>query len=137
MPPGAISLQSLQDAGTDTGAQLVQTFFWAFISVNTNRILEIGDWSGDGAAEGAATLVGGAAQAVAEGKRETLSGAGFRPVREVPLPDGDTAMIVELIDNTESHRTAFRIRRNGNSWRMVMGKGGPQEVKLTDDMLRD
>jgi hypothetical protein len=44
---------------------------------------------------------------------------------------------MEMFDGPDSHRTAMRIRRVGAEWHLVVGKNGPQEVKLSEDLLRD
>jgi hypothetical protein len=138
-PPGAIPLQDARDVGTATGTDLVQTFFWAMFTVNTNRLFEIGDWSAEGAVKEFEELMRTAGRAIEEMKTRPLIELAFRPVREIPLPDGDTAVVFEEFsgDDNSTHRTAFRVRRSGNEWRMVIGKGGPQEVKLSEEMLRE
>jgi hypothetical protein len=137
LPPGMLTFESVRDVGTATSAELIQTFFWAMFTANTNRIWEIGDWSTEGADKEFANLVRDATKAAAEISSDPRRyQVGFQPTREVPLENGDVALVVEANEGGKTDRTAFRIRRVGNEWRMVMGKGGPQEVKLSEDQMR-
>ena len=133
-----LSFRNLQDVGTATAPQLMQTFFWAMFTLNTNRIVEISDWPAEGADKEIENLIRDAEHAVATGKTPwQMPESGFRAVREVPLENGDSAIVIEASVGGEMDRTAFRVRRVGNEWRVVIGKGGPQEVKLSAEQMRD
>jgi hypothetical protein len=115
---------------------MIQSFVWAMRTGNVRRIQELGDWSTDGAAEAADKMSRELASAVATGGVEVDS-MSIRVLRQVPLEDGDVALVTESRHGNDNHTSAQRIRRVGNEWRVVMGESGPQEVQLAEDGQSD
>jgi hypothetical protein len=141
-PPGFISLQDARDVGAGTGEALFQTFAWAARTGNTNRLIQLIDWSAEGADKQLADMMQELPKAVASGELErNAADTGFRVLRQVPLPDGDNALVMDMVDKNgetgDNHRIAARIRRVGAEWHLVMGKNGPDEVKLDDSLMGD
>lgn len=140
MAPGFFSLESARDVGAATGEALFQSFLSAMSIGDTNRLFALGDWSAEGALASADEMLRELPKAVASGElqRDGKDNC-FRVVRQVPLEDGDFGLILEMsvANATDNNRMAQRIRRAGNEWRLVMGKHGPSEVKLSEELLRE
>ena len=133
-----VMLADARDVGAATGETLVQTMFWAMRTVNTNRVFQLGDWSVEGARASAEKMFREMAQTAATGELERSSkDVAFVVRRQIPLDDGDAVIVMDMGKGTETNRTAYRIRRAGNEWRVVMGKNGPQEVKLREEFMQD
>ncbi len=136
--PGYISIQDAREVGNATPEALFQSFLWAFRTGDTNRIIALGDWSAEGGREEIEKMAREVSKAMASAEFEKESkDLGFRIVRQIQLEDGDSAVVMEVGKGADSNRMAMRARRTGNEWRLVMGKGGPQEVKLTDEQMGD
>lgn len=139
-PPGYVSLRDARDVGAATPEAMFQSFAWAIRAGDTNRMLQLLDISGESAADEVRSMVTELPREAAkpEFEREAAN-MGFRAVRQVPLQDGDTALVMDVYDQgrIEAKRTAMRVRRAGNEWRLVIGKNGPDEVKLDEEFLRD
>lgn len=140
-PDGFMTVEDARDVGAATGEALMQSLYYAVRTGNTNRIFELGDWSAEGARETAAEMIRELTEGAASHREKVGVGIAFRVVREVPLEDGDTAVVMQLRHGQgnaqASARSALLIRRFGNQWRVVMGKQGPVELKLSDEFLRD
>ena len=139
VPDGYVSFLDAQDVGAASGEALFQTFLWAMRTFDTNRIVELLDVSAEGAREDVEKMLSHLPSDAdrAEMEHDTAD-KGFRVIREVPLPDGDVAVVIEATEGSgpEPHREAVRIRRAGNEWRIVAGKHGPEEVKLDPEQMK-
>src|SRR5581483_3093335 len=138
-PPGYISVLAAQDAGAASGEALFQTFAWAMRTANTNRMLELMDFSSDGGREMMAEMLKELPKlATSESFTNDMENKGFRVVRQVPLENGDAALVMQMFDdNNSTEREAMRIRWVGNSWRIVVSKQGPEQVKLPKEQMND
>jgi hypothetical protein len=59
-------------------------------------------------------------------------------VREVPLSNGDVAVVAEIWQNVLFKPPAIRARRVGGEWRQVVGEdGNPETVDLGEDLKSD
>jgi hypothetical protein len=140
LPPGYVTLQNARDVGAGTGEAMLQTFAWAARNGDTNRLVQLVDCSNETARGELAKAIGEMLTEMASPElRSKAMNASFHVVREVPLGDGEAAVVLDNIEgaNTQPDRVAFRIRRTGNEWRMVFGESGPDVVKLSDDLMRD
>jgi RNA polymerase sigma factor (sigma-70 family) len=138
VPAGFIRMQDARDVGAATGETLAQTFLWAVSKADTNRVLQLGDWSADGAGEQAERMMRELSAEAARGKMDRDSKEiVFRVVRQVALDDGDSALVIDMGKGTNTAREAMRIRRAGNEWRVVIGKHGPERVGPTGQFMRD
>jgi len=135
--PGFISVRDARDVGSATTEALFQTMFWAMARGDTNRVIELADWSAEGAQQQKEVMARQLASFVADAARPGALDVEFRVVRQVPLPDGDTAEIVEMSREHSLERVALRARRAGAEWRLVVDRNGPQEVDLGADLNRD
>jgi hypothetical protein len=140
--PGLVSLNDARNVGAATPEALFQTFVWAMRNADTNRMIELGDWSAEGARAQAEEMLSEFPKLIASGELEReAADKGFRLVRQVSLPDGDTAVVMDMVDmhgeTRDVHRMAARVRRVGSEWRIVMDKQGPEEVKLPKDQMGD
>jgi hypothetical protein len=135
--PGFISARDARDVGSATTEALFQTMFWAMARGDTNRVIELADWSAEGAQQQKEVMARQLASFVADAARPGALDVEFRVVRQVPLPDGDTAEIVEMSREHSLERVALRARRAGAEWRLVVDRNGPQEVDLGADLNRD
>jgi hypothetical protein len=138
LPPGYISLRDAQDVGAATGESMMQTFMWAMRTADTNRIAGLLDASAEGAQQSLEQMLRSLPDAAARGEFERAEASmAFHIVREVPLPDGDTALVVEVSGPPDGapDRKAVRTRRSGNEWRIVLGKHGPEEIQLTPEQM--
>jgi RNA polymerase sigma factor (sigma-70 family) len=137
--PGYVSLLDTRDVGAATGEAMFQTFIWAMRTGNTNRLLELVDLSGEGARAVAEMMLRDLSKEMVN--REFVRDAerkGFRAVRQISLPDGDAALVMEMSDGEfERKKIAPRIRRFGSDWRLVIGKNGPEEINLSEDQMRE
>ncbi|MGO8679015.1 MAG: sigma-70 family RNA polymerase sigma factor [Limisphaerales bacterium] len=136
--PGFISLRETRDVGSATTEALFQTLVWAVGRGDSNRVIELVDWSAEGAQQQKEEMVHGLAGAAAYFS-DTAPGSDFqfRVVRQVPLPDGDAALVVEISQEGSLERQALRVRHAGAEWRLVMFKNGQQQVDLGADLNRD
>ncbi len=132
--PGFISARDARDVGSATTEALFQTMFWAMARGDTNRVIELADWSAEGAQQQKEVMAHELAEVAADAASLDIE---FRLVRQVPLPDGDTAEIIEMSHEHSLDRMALRARRAGAEWRLVVDKNGPQEVDLGADLNRD
>jgi RNA polymerase sigma factor (sigma-70 family) len=135
--PGFISVRDARDVGSATTETLFQTMFWAMARGDTNRVIELADWSAEGAQQQKEVMAHELANVAADATRPGALDIEFRAVRQVPLPDGDTAEIIEMSREHSLERVALRARRAGAEWRLVVDKNGPQEVDLGADLNRD
>jgi RNA polymerase sigma factor (sigma-70 family) len=135
--PGFISARDARDVGSATTEALFQTMFWAVARGDTNRLMELADWSAEGAQQQKEVMAHELANVAADAARPGALDMEFRVVRQVPLPDGDTAEIIEMSREDSLDRVALRARRAGAEWRLVVGRNGPQEVDLGADLNRD
>ena len=134
-PPGFTSLSAAQEVGAATATAMFQSIGRALANADTNRIIQLSTWSSDGAQE----KIGPELAAIAaEAAREGFSNIAFRVVREVPLPNGDVAVVIEAWQNGQQERRAFRARRVGAEWREVVDdSGNPETVDLGADLDSD
>ncbi len=138
LPPGFISMMDAQDVGAASGEAMMQTFIWAMRTADTNRIAALLDASAEGAQKVVEDMLRSLPAAAERAEFDQVAATmGFHFIREMALPDGDTALIVEALGpgGNKPDRKAVRIRRSGNDWRMVLGKSGPEEVKLTPEQM--
>ncbi len=135
--PGYVSLAEARDVGAASGAALFQTIMWAMKTGDTNRVIELADWSEEGARDQMADMVRDSGRARADIEAGKALDITFRVIREVPLDDGDVALVMEMTEDGNAHREAMRIRRAGAEWHLVVGKNGPKDVKLSDELMRD
>jgi len=135
--PGFISVRDARDLGSATTEALFQTMFWAMARGDTNRVIELADWSAEGAQQQKEVMAHELANVAADAARPGALDIEFRVVREVPLPDGDAAEIIEMSLEHSLKRMALRARRAGAEWRLVVDRNGPQEVDLGADLNRD
>jgi hypothetical protein len=131
-PGTVINFRDAQDVGAASGEDLLQTFAWAMRTGNVKRLQELGDWSADGASESSEKFARELAKGAAEASGQDLETMSLRVIRQVPLDDGDSAMVIEARHGNDNHRSAPRIRRIGNEWKLVMGPSGPEEVQLEE-----
>jgi RNA polymerase sigma factor (sigma-70 family) len=132
--PGFISLQDAQDVGTATPEAMFQTYAWAIRTGDTNRLVALIDFSGEGAARAREAML---RKGIEKGDNG-VANMGFRVIRQVPLDDGDVALVMEMDEGSaQANRFAARVRRDGDEWRLVMNMQEPGGVKLTEDQLRD
>ena len=125
-----LKLDEARDVGTGTGKDLLQTFFWAMRTGDTNRLVALGDWSAEGAEEAVAEMMREVPQMAASAEIQDMT---FRILNEEPLADGDAAVVVEMGKGTDRTKMGMRIRRAGAGWRVVMGRNGPQEVNFDEE----
>jgi len=135
--PGFISVRDARDLGSATTEALFQTIFWAMARGDTNRVIELADWSAEGAQQQKEGMAHELANVAADAARLDALDIEFRVVRQVPLPGGDTAEIIEMSREHSLERMALRARRAGAGWRLVVDKNGPQEVELGADLNRE
>jgi hypothetical protein len=136
--PGFISLREARDVGSATTEAMFQTLFWAVGRGDSNRVIELVDWSAEGAQQQKEEMMHGLAGASAYfSDYAPGSDFQFRVVKQVPLPDGDAALVVEISQEGTLERLALRVRHAGAEWRLVMFKDGPQQVDLGADLNRD
>lgn len=140
-PDGFISVEEARDMGAATGEALLQSLYYAVRTGNTNRIFELGDWTAEGARQSAEKMIRELTDGAANRRDKIGEGIAFRVVKQVPLEGGDTAVVIQLRDGKDAVRasaqSALLTRRFGNEWRVVMGKEGPVELKLSEELLRD
>jgi len=73
-----------------------------------------------------------------EAAADGLSKIAIRVVREVPLSNGDVAVVADIWQSGQVARKAFRARRIGAEWRQLVGDdGNPETVDLGADLNRD
>jgi hypothetical protein len=134
-PPGFTSLSEAQDVGSATATAMFQSIGWALAKADTNRVIQLSTWSSNGAQEKIGRELATIATEAAGGG---FSNIAFRVVREVPLPNGDIAVVTEVWQNGQQGRRAFRARRVGAEWRQVVGDdGNPETVDLGADLNSD
>ena len=113
--PGFISVHDARDVGSATTEALFQTMFWAMARGDTNRVIELADWSAEGAQHQKEVMARELANIDADAARPGALDIEFRVVRQVPLPDGDTAEIIEMSRGQSLERMALRARRASNT----------------------
>ncbi len=127
-PPGFTTFSEAREAGSSSATAMFQSIGGALARGDTNRIFQLTVWPSEEAREtGARELADMAAQTAGE----NFSNFAFRVIREVPLSDGDVALVVEVWQNGQQARQALRTRRVGGEWRQVIdGRGAPETVDL-------
>jgi len=127
-PPGFTAFSEAREAGSSSATAMFQSIGSALARGDTNRIFQLTWWPSEEAREmGARELADMAAQTGGE----NFSNVAFRVIREVPLPDGDVALVLEVWQNGQQARQAWRTRRVGGEWRQVIdGRGAPETVDL-------
>jgi hypothetical protein len=144
-PPGFYSGLDAQDVGMATGSDLFQTMTWAMRMGDTNRLLQIGDWSSEEGQLGIADMMQRFQSRTSAGNEREVRPMAFRTAKVIPLENGDSALIVEVTragrgegaGYSKPGRQAFRVRLVGNEWRFVMGRHGPQTVQLSPEQIGD
>jgi hypothetical protein len=134
-PPGFTPLSEARDVGSTTATAMFQSIGCALAQADTNRVIQLSTLSSEGAQEKMGReLANIATEAAADG----LSNIAFRVVREVPLSNGDVAVVTDMWQNGQLGRKAFRARRVGAEWRQVVGDdGNPETVDLGADLNSD
>jgi hypothetical protein len=138
-----LAAMDARDVGTATGADLFQTMTWAMRMGDTNRLLELGDWSSEDGQAGIADLVRRFQRRQSAGAEREVRQIVFRIVEIAPLENGDGALIFEATrsddrgvpDQGHTTRQAFRVRQIGNEWRLVMGRSGPLMVPVDTQIV--
>jgi hypothetical protein len=114
---------------------MFQSIGRALAKSDTNRVIQLSTWSSDGAREKIGREL---AAIVTEAAGDGFSNIAFRVVREVPLPNGDVAVVTELWHNGQQGRRAFRARLVGAEWCEVVGDdGNPETVDLGANLNGD
>lgn len=131
--PGFISAREARDVGSATAETMFQTFISAIGRGDTNRLIELADWSAEAGQKEA--MMDSFVKASLEAA--SLPDLQFRVVREVALPDGDTAVVIEVSHGQALQRRALRARRLGAQWQLVVDRNGPQVVELGEDLKQD
>ena len=135
-PPGFTPLSEARDVGSATATAMFQSLADALAKGNTNQVIQLSTWSAKGTQEKMGPEL---AKIAAEAAKDGYSNMAFRVVREVPLPSGDVAVVIEMWQNGQpARREAFRARRVGPEWRQVVGDdGNPEAVDLGADLNSD
>ena len=134
-PPGFTPLSEARDVGSATATAMFQSIGWALAKSDTNRVIQLSTWSSNEAQE----KIGRELATIAtESARDGFSNIAFRVIREVPLPNGDVAVVTEVWQNGQQGRRAFRARRVGAEWCQVVGDdGNPETVDLGANLNGD
>ena len=134
-PPGFTSLSEARDVGSATATAMFQSIGWALAKSDTNRVIQLSTWSSNGAQEKIGRELATIATEAAGGG---FSNIAFQVVREVPLPNGDVAVVTEVWQNGQQGRRTFRARRVGAEWCQVVGDdGNPETVDLGANLNGD
>ena len=134
-PSGFTPLSEAHDIGSGTATAMFQSIGSALAKADTNRVMQLFTLSSEETQE----KMGGVLATIAkEAATDDLSKIAFRVVREVPLSNGDVAVVTDMWQNGQVRREAFRARRVGAEWRQVVGDDGePQTVDLGADLNSD
>jgi len=137
-PLAEFSMRDLKDVGENTPVDFLQTWMWAVLNGDTNRVMQL-------MALQPGTDMQRVQRAMEDLKKETEKGpeamlekgplGGFRVLEEQSADNNDKWIVVEAMTNDgREDQQKLLLRPTPNGWRMVMGTDGePVMGRMTAD----